>query len=469
MRTRLFLSFAAIVFVSIASLVIFTMIGTAREVRSFMTNTGMISQDELEADLIAYYRARGSWQGIEEVLPEIRGAHMHQMMGNQGGRRRMGQNNNEAMATRLRVVDAQGILWADTAGGQTGVMLAGADLELALRLQDQGETIGYLLDGSGQLLSDVQESQLLIRLNSAALLSALVAGSFAIILGLLLANRLQRPVNALTVAALKLAKGDLSQRVREIGGDELSTLGRAFNHMADALQDVEAGRRAMTADIAHELRTPLSVQRAHLEALEDGIYPLTLENLQPIIAQNGQLNRLVEDLRTLALADTGQLNLDRLPTNLPDLVRSILERFKPQADARQVRLLFDAQESSPQVNVDAGRIEQILGNLLSNALRHTPDGGIVEIRVEQKGDNARLVIHDSGPGLTSETLEHIFERFYRGEKSRSRAEGGSGLGLSIAQQLARLHGGDLQAENHPQGGASFALTLPVSNADLTSS
>jgi len=272
-------------------------------------------------------------------------------------------------------------------------------------------------------------------------------------------------VRELTQAAETLAKGDLSQRVPVRGQDELSRLAMTFNHMADSLQQAEEMRRAMTADIAHELRNPLAVQRANLEALQDGVYPLTPEHLQPVLEQNLLLSRLVDDLRTLALAESGQLQLELTPTNLPELVQRVVERIEPQAAAHQVSVLLtnheDSQRVLPMLNFDPMRVEQILNNLLSNALRYTPPGGQITLQLSRDEHQASLTIHDSGPGIPEEALPHIFERFYRVDRSRSRSEGGSGLGLAIARELAEAQHGTLTASNHPQGGAVFTLSLPL--------
>ena len=272
--------------------------------------------------------------------------------------------------------------------------------------------------------------------------------------------RLLRPVRDLTSAAQNLAQGDLSQRVPVSGNDELAQLGRDFNQMADALQLAGEARRAMTADIAHELRTPLAVQRANLEALQDGIYTLTPENLTPVLEQNQLLTRLVDDLRTLALVDAGQLALEHSLTDLSALVGHSIERFRPQAEAKQITLSLQAPDACQQMLLDPMRIEQVLGNLLSNSLRYIPPKGTIHVNLSCTQGYAELTIHDSGPGIPEEALELIFERFYRADRARSRESGGSGLGLAIARQLAQAHGGTLTAANHPQGGAVFTLRLP---------
>lgn len=368
------------------------------------------------------------------------------------------------MDQRLRVADSTGSVVADSATPPEFSTLTAAELEQAIPLQAGGKTAGYLLAEGGMTFSSSDEAFLIRRLNRAALIAGLVGGGLALLLSLLLAGRLLQPIRALTGLAGRMAQGDLSQRAQVQGTDELARLGRAFNEMASSLEQAQASRRAMTADIAHELRNPLSIQRAHLEALQDGIYPLTAENLEPVLQQNLLLTRLVEDLHTLALAEAGQLSLDLQPVDLTTLVQESLERFRPQADERDIRLEAELQPLPP-LRVDPQRIEQILGNLLSNALRHTPDGGRVRVRLQPDSERVFVSVHDSGPGIPEEALEKIFERFYRADRARSRSQGGAGLGLSIARNLAQAHGGALRAANHPQGGAVFTLELPAAGLE----
>ena len=208
------------------------------------------------------------------------------------------------------------------------------------------------------------------------------------------------------------------------------------------------------------------MQRANLEAMQDGIYPLTVENLEPVLEQNRLLTRLVEDLRTLALVDAGQLALERTPTDFPALVQRMVDRFIPTASAHQVKLSLElpAAPIAP-ISLDPLRVEQILGNLLSNALRHTPEGGQINLKLAPVTGGISLSVRDTGVGIPADALPHLFERFYRADKARSREDGGSGLGLTIARQLAEAHGGTLTAANHPDGGAVFTLTLVEAGAD----
>ena len=471
MRLRLFLAFALIVLVSVVSVALIARQNAAREVRAFMFGNGMHYLDQLVSELEAYYEQNGSWQGVELLMyPGSMGSGgmgMGPMMQrtpnapNSPGQGAGQGANQTTMSQRLRLADADGRVVADTAAMPVGY-LNSAELELAVPLEVDGKTVGYLWAQGGMGYTANDEQFLLSRLNRAAMLAGLIAGALSLLLALLLAYTLLRPVRELTSAARRLAQGDLAQRVPLRGGrDEFVTLGQAFNQMANSLQQAEESRRAMTADIAHELRTPLSVQRANLEAMQDGVYPLTPENLQPVLEQNLLLTRLVDDLRTLALADAGQLTLERVPTDLPALVGRVVERFQSQAAAHNIRLVFSpaAAGASVERSLDPMRIEQILTNLISNAMRYTPEGGQVALTLSTPPGSVRLTVHDSGPGIPPESLAHVFERFYRADKARARQEGGSGLGLAIARQLAQAHGGDLTAGNHPEGGAVFTLSL----------
>jgi two-component system OmpR family sensor kinase/two-component system sensor histidine kinase BaeS len=368
------------------------------------------------------------------------------------------------MNQRLRLADADGNLLVDTGDQNASGTLSATERMNAIPIQVDGRLAGYLLAEGGMGFNSSDERFLLNRLTRAAFTASLIAGGVSLLLALLLTYSLMRPVRLLTKAAKRLGAGDLTQRVPVNGKDELAVLAQAFNHMADSLQQSEESRRSMTADIAHELRTPLAVERANLEALQDGIYPLTPENLAPILEQNLLLTRLVEDLRTLALAESGQLKLERTPTHLPELVDKVAERFRPQAAGREIELRTGTcmpEADTMQADVDPQRIEQILSNMISNALRYTPDGGWVELRCAQEKGKALIILQDSGPGIPPEALPHVFERFYRADRSRSRSEGGSGLGLAIARQLAEAQGGSLTAANAPQGGAQFTLSLPT--------
>ena len=462
MRLRLVLSFVLIVLVTMVSTVVVARQGAVNEVRAFMVRGSVTGLSEQADQLEAYYQEHGSWEGVQEVLPQH-----GRSQGSGGGQGRgFGQGQGQGLGagvTRLRVADTRRVVVADSRGTDYGVQLSSTELANAVALKNGWITVGYLLLDGGVNLGQSEERFLVSRLNISVLTGGLIAAGVSLVLALILSYSLLRPVMELKNAASQLGGGDLKQRVPVRGNDELAEMARSFNRMADSLQQAQESRRAMTADIAHELRNPLAVQRANLEALQDGVYPLTVENLQPILEQNQLLTRLVDDLRTLALVDAGQLKLECAPTDLLNLLGRVRERFQPQAASRQVEIVLQPVipvDTPPPLSLDAGRVEQILGNLLSNALRYTPEQGKVEICLSNQVQAVQVTIHDSGPGIPEEALPHIFERFYRADRSRSRSEGGTGLGLAIARQLAEVQGGTLRAANHPQGGAIFTLTLP---------
>lgn len=289
-----------------------------------------------------------------------------------------------------------------------------------------------------------------------------VVGLVALLVGGALVGGLLRPVRDLTEASRALARGDLGRRVRVQSGDELGELSMAFNQMAENLEHLEKLRRDMTADVAHELRNPLAVMQAQVEGILDGVYPATPEALAPILDQTRLLRRLVDDLQTLALADAGQLALDLAETDLARLTARVVEAHRPQAEAHGVTLRLQANPI--MLRVDPIRLEQILANLLANALRRTPAGGEVTVRLmtDAARGHVELEVADTGEGIPPEALPYVFERFYRAGRSRARSEGGSGLGLAITRKLVEAHGGSIGAANRPGGGASFVVVLPLS-------
>ena len=464
MRLRLILSFVLIVLVSVSSVVLIARSNTTTEVRSFMFHGGMTGSDSMVQLLQNYYQSQGSWAGVADQL-DFPGLGRGRGYGNSG---MMPGMMGGMMGQRLRLADASGNILLDSQNQLPAGKLSNAEKKSALPVEVDGQVVGYLLAEGGVGANQVAERFLLNRLSTAAITAGLIAGGLALLLAIFLTYNLMRPVRDLTRAARRLGAGDLAQRVQVKGHDELAVLGSAFNHMADSLQQAQDSRRSMTADIAHELRNPLAVQRANLEALQDGVFPLTPQALEPVLEQNLLLTRLVDDLRTLALAETGQLKLERQPTDLAALVERLVERFKPQAAQRQVTLSLENGLSSSAgpgapglVDLDPLRVEQILNNLLSNALRFAPQAGEILIGLARTSAQVQVSVRDSGPGIPAEALPHVFERFYRADRSRSRSEGGTGLGLAIALHLAEAHGGTLVAANHPQAGAVFTLSLPL--------
>ena len=301
------------------------------------------------------------------------------------------------------------------------------------------------------------------------LMAGVVIGGGSLIVGLILSRGMSRPLMDLTKATRAVAAGDLSARVPVRHQGEVRELTVAFNTMAEELARADELRRNLTADVAHELRTPLSVIQGKLEGVLDGVYPATPEHIEPILEETRLLSHLVEDLRLLALAEAGQLALDRRAMDVGDLLRDAQVNFGPHAADRGVTLALDLPPELPRVMADWRRIAQVLGNLLTNALRHTPQGGCVTLSavvVSPPGGEAGrgvvgVTVADTGTGVPPEDLPYIFERFWRGDRSRSRAGGGIGLGLAIARQLVEMHGGTIRVESAPGEGSQFRFTLPA--------
>ncbi len=450
MRWQLFIAFGLIVLIALGSVAIVANIAAEREVQSFLRHGGQEGLENLSESLESYYAQNGSWLGVDSVFSS----------GSGRGRGR-GQGGDFKLGSHT-LADAEGVIIYDVNERNLGESLSTSVKEAAIPLIYSGETVGYLVPEDGILEYPQDFDKLLVeRINRATLFSALISGAVAILLAAIFAGILQKPVRDLTKAVSKMSEGDLSQRVNVNGTGEMAALAESFNDMAQSLQDAESRRKVMTADIAHELRNPLAVQRAQLEAIQDGVYPMNQEQLDRLYVQNRSLSRLVEDLRLLALADAGELTLNLATTDLASLTLDAIENFKPQTTQKNIRLIADLQMKTFYIHADKDRVRQIIQNIMQNALRYTPERGRIEAALSKDGQKVNLQLCNSGPKLSNESLEHLFERFYRGDRGRDRAGGGTGLGLSIARKLAEAHQGTLTGENAPEGGVVFTLSLPL--------
>lgn len=268
-----------------------------------------------------------------------------------------------------------------------------------------------------------------------------------------------RPFGDLLETANRVASGDYSVRVKVQGPVEMRSLARAFNDMISRLEATNAHRRDLMADVTHELRTPLTVIQGNIEGILDGVYPADEEHLRSILEETNQLSRLVDDLRTLALAESGTLALLKEPTDLAVLIGETAAAFRAEADAAGVDLILNMPEDIPPLDVDPRRIRQVLANLLGNALRYTPSGGNIQIRCGRSGSadhrETHITVQDSGTGIPPEDLPYIFDRFYK-----ARDSGGMGLGLSIARKLIEAHGGTISADSPSGQGTTIRIALP---------
>ncbi len=313
--------------------------------------------------------------------------------------------------------------------------------------------------GMGMAFGGERHAALQRDLWRATLQAAAIALLVAAAAGVLLADRLVRPLRALTRATMRYAAGDRGARAPDSGGDEVAEVAGAFNRLADRLQGEEEQQRRLLADVAHELRTPLTVLKGELEALEDGLLPADGTTFRRLAEELRLLERLVQDLRLLTQADSGALTLERGTVALDTLVAEVVEGFEAQVVRRGLHLL--SQLEPVRVSGDALRLRQVVGNLLDNGARHSPPGGSLEVSLRAAGAWAELTVRDHGPGIPAEERERVFQRLYRIDRARSRASGGSGLGLAIVRSLVDLHGGEVRADEHPEGGALLRVRLPL--------
>jgi signal transduction histidine kinase len=289
------------------------------------------------------------------------------------------------------------------------------------------------------------------------LVNAAVITLFTI--GVLVIPRL-RTIEELTRAASLLSSGNRHQRVSVRSPDEIGELARSFNAMADSLERVEHLRHAMVGDIAHELRTPLSNIQGYMEGLRDGVITPKPELFESLHQEANLLTRLVNDLQTLALADAGQLNLHRVSTSLAALVKHVLITIRDRPSP-QPTLIVKSLDHLPRLHVDPDRIKQVIANLINNALAHTPPNGRITLDAYRDGDWVWVSIHDTGKGISPQHLPYVFERFYRVDASRTRATGGTGIGLAIVRQLVHAHGGTVEVESELGVGSTFCFSLPI--------
>lgn len=304
----------------------------------------------------------------------------------------------------------------------------------------------------GRISGEVKRSLLWASIGAAALGTLLVW---------LLSRRTLTPLRNLGATARRLGRGDFSQRAEDSGPTEIRELASNFNAMAADLEEAERQRRNLTADVAHELRTPLSNIQGYLEAIRDGLIEPSGETIDTIHGQATQLSRLVDDLRLLAQVESGDLLLERSPVQLEELLQSCADAVRPRAAAKNVSLDLDIDPALPSVEIDGSRISQVVGNLLENAITHTPQGGRVTLSGAMSEGMVTVSVADTGPGIAPDDLSRIFDRFYRADPSRARATGGSGLGLTIARRLVEAHGGTIEAESTAGEGSRFTVRLPA--------
>ena len=434
-----------------------------------------------QAALVSYYQANGSWNGVMPYVFGNRGGAAAQATNQPGtgggygggfgggGFGDGGRGGGPNRGLFFGLADAQGNVVIPMPNYPLGSRVSDARLAQGTPVTVNGQVVGTILTPASPPGLTPEETGYLQRTDLALVLASGGALVVAVLVGLLLARTITRPLEALTQATHRLTGGELGQQVAVRSSDEIGELAMAFNQMSSELARAVQVRRQMTADIAHELRTPLTVIAGYIESMADGVLAPTPQRLAVIYSEIEHLQRLVGDLRTLTQADSGELTLHKQPTSALELMQRAQAAFAHRAEQQGVSLTVQPNgaggqhAATPPIAVDDIRMAQVLGNLLSNALRYTPPGGRIELSARPSGDGVDLSVHDSGQGIAAADLPFVFNRFYRADKSRS-DEGESGLGLAIVKALVEAHGGSIEALSEPGHGTTMMIHLPAASS-----
>ncbi len=441
MLFRLLLAFAIVIVVTIGSISFFIYQATKSEISRSEERMADMQAGRIEFELSQYYQRQMSWEGIQPFVEQ---------WGNLYG-------------WQIILTDSSGTVVADSEGELLGEQYHPDSPGRFLFLPWGGSAVGTLYINRGAPEVDIASLSILYNaVGRFFLWGGLVAVAIALFLTFFLSRRILAPVKALTSAAKRVGRGDFAQRVKTKDKGELGELAQAFNSMSSDLERAEKLRQNMVADVAHELRTPLSNVQGYLEAIRDGVIKPDAETLRSLSEEATLLSRLVDDLQELSLAEAGKLKLNRQAEDIAKLVKQAVTVVRGQAVTKGVSVSIDLPDKLPPVNIDSHRISQVLRNLLENGVAHTAKGGSITVAVKQQGNWVEVSVTDTGEGIPAEDLSNIFERFYRVDKSRARATGGSGLGLTIAKRLVEAHGGKIEAQSEPGKGSCFSFTIPVS-------
>ncbi len=423
-------------------------------------------QEDFIDQITAYYKTHGTWDGIGTFMRDNQPA---ANLGTAPTRKPwdMRYPRNTAPQTHdtphlFILADEHGNILIPGNQYRVGDSIASSNLRNGIPVTIDGESVGTLVNTDIKPIRNTFEQAFLERTQGVLIFAAGGAVIAALALGILITQNLTRPLRELTGAIDAVAAGDLGQHVKVRSNDELGELAKAFNTMSDDLVKANDLRRQMTADIAHDLRSPLTVITGYLEALRDGDLQPTQPRLDAMYDESQHLLRLVEDLRTLSLADAGELTLNRIQVFPCELLQRLNNAYEHLALQNHILLKVTCAPDLPPVYADPERLVQIMGNLVNNALRYTPAGGIISISALSEDDAVNLQVADTGLGIAQKDIDRIFERFYRGDAAREQTNGETGLGLAIARSLTEAHNGTLSASSIVGTGSTFTVKLPIS-------
>ncbi|QPC84939.1 HAMP domain-containing protein [Phototrophicus methaneseepsis] len=422
--------------------------------RTTVTQFDRLRSEQAEAifmeNVTHYYEENGTWDGLETWL--------------KGEPDSVGPHDYFRSPDQFALVDADGVVVVDHGPFHKGDSLPEDILTEGTPISLDGETIGIVLTAMPPPELDPTEQRYVDGTTQALIIGALGAGSTALVIGLLLSRQFLRPLTELTAAITAMRAGNLDQKVNIRTQDELGLLAQAFNEMSANLHQANQLRKQMTADIAHDLRTPLTIISGYLEAMTDGTLKPTQERFKTMSEEVLLLQRLVEDLRTLSLADAGELKLMCAAVAPREILDRVAASFQEAASSAGVMLAVEADAALPSLWIDSERMVQVLGNLVANALRHTPSGSSITLMAQEKSEQVELRVQDTGAGIVPEDLPKIFDRFYRSDPSRQTESGESGLGLAIARSIVEAHRGTITAESTLGQGTTMIIRLPAYKA-----
>jgi len=449
-KDRLTVAFAIVVLVATVTIILIANISINLLFEDFVLQYRTARLDQWANLMEAYYQQEGSWDSIEEDL-----------FGSTHPRR--GMSGRLSSEERLIVADSDGRVVLDTHKSMEGEVLSKAFQAGGLQLMQDGAPIGiiFLNPFTSPGVTTLLEEEFSRSVTRSVLFGGAVALLAALALSFLFARRISYPLNNLTGVLKEFTGGKHKARASTDSKDEIGQLGEAFNHMAETIEKQEELRKNLTADVAHELRTPLSILRGNIESLQAGVLRPDMEVISSLHDEIIRISRLVKDLQDLSLAEAGRLNLSYSKVDIPDLIDGVIHIFQPELEARKIELKKRISGEVSYLWIDGDRINQVLINLLGNAVKFTPEGGRIEISGGLKEDKIFISISDTGPGIKEEDLPFIFERFYRSSQERHAREEGSGLGLAIAKGFVEAHGGSIQAEVNSFQGTTFTFYLPL--------
>ncbi len=404
-------------------------------------------QEDMIANLADVYEERGGWNEVEAIVL--------QRPGNPRGR--------DFVRAPVTLIDENDIVIYSRGHYRLGQRVSGLDQASAVPIEVEGKTVGRIIfESRGFPFAsprETPETAFIRSVNLAIFFGAIGATLIALLVGILLARSISRPVKQLTAATQAVAHGELGRQVKVTNKDEIGDLAASFNQMSSDLRRGTELRRQMTADIAHDLRTPLSVILGYTEALADGKLEGTPAMYEIMHDESLHLQHLIDDLRTLSLADSGELSLSRQYCMPKTLLERTAAAHATKAHNKHIHLSVQADDDLPEVEVDPDRMAQVLNNLVSNAVRFTPEGGEITLSARHDEENVYLLVQDNGEGIDKDVLPNIFERFYRGDEVRDIEEGESGLGLAIAKSLTEAQGGSISADSREGEGTVFTIAL----------